>query len=179
MGRMKRTGFRRVTVRRELRPNDPGFTSRQQLEEAAKITDAVLTQHQRVPNCLGGPKTPDALTVQVDQAETLRGILEVMTGTYNVMRYQVVTHTFTIRFASVTQSLIMSSRRAWYLWIVPPGSTPPPRENLSDSSATDLSIVRRYSESPQPSSDGSLSPGHGLPPPPVFRVGDEDEDMDE
>ena len=36
------------TIRRGLRLDDPGFVSHWQLQEAAKVTDTALTQHQQV-----------------------------------------------------------------------------------------------------------------------------------
>ena len=80
------------TVRRGLLSNGPGVCSRAQLEEATKITDSVLTQHQRVANRFGGPKKPDLVTVQLDRAKILQGILDVMTGIYDVMRFWLLSH---------------------------------------------------------------------------------------
>ena len=53
--------------------------------------DTVMSQHQRVLRRFGTAKKRDALSIQIDQAKSLRGIKDVLVSIYDVTRYQVLT----------------------------------------------------------------------------------------
>lgn len=59
--------------------------------------NTALTAIQRVENRLGTKKKPDGEAVELDIAKTLRKILGVLMGIYDVMRFTVHTHSFSIR----------------------------------------------------------------------------------
>lgn len=117
------------TNRRGLNPGDPGFTTLARVREVCKIVDTIITQHQRVQNRLGGKKKPDPLTIQIDQAKSLRGIQDTLTGILDVMRFSVVSHLLAIRFACVTHVLTMVL--GWPCAIEPSRSSSRPASNYN------------------------------------------------
>lgn len=95
------------TIRRLLVPGAPGFVSAARLEAICKHFNTALTAIQRVENRLGMKKKPDGEAASLDKAKTLRKILDVLTGIYDVMRFTVHTHTSCIRFLSFAPMLTM------------------------------------------------------------------------
>ena len=69
--------------------------------------NTALTAIQRVENRLGTKKKPDGEAAALDKAKTLRKILGVLTGIYDVMRFTVYTHTFCMRSSSLILMLSM------------------------------------------------------------------------
>ena len=74
-----------------------------------KIFDAKLTRNERVRDRLGGKKKPDGLTVQLNQAKSLRRIGDALEGIYDVLRLRVyfsyVQQTFQARDSRANFSL--------------------------------------------------------------------------
>ena len=50
---------------------------------AVKV-DRTLTAMQRAENRFGDPKKPNALSIEIEKATTLRGINSILTGIYDV-----------------------------------------------------------------------------------------------
>ena len=88
-----------ISGRRNLDPGHPMFRSRRDLELLTKAFDTRLTAVQRTLSRFGGPKFPNALTIQVDQARSLRAISDTLTGILDILRYQVGSPAFRARLA--------------------------------------------------------------------------------
>ena len=88
-----------ISARRNLNPGHPMFRTRRDLELVAKAFDTRLTAVQRTLSRFWGPKLPNALTIQVDQARSLRAISGALTGILDVLRYQVCSSTLRARLA--------------------------------------------------------------------------------
>ena len=90
-----------MSVANDLDPGDPGYTSALQLMNATKMYEKILNAHQRVIDRFGGAKKPDALSIQVDQAKSLRAISTTLTGILDVLRYSVCIPTTRAGFGRV------------------------------------------------------------------------------
>ena len=77
------------------------FRSRRDLEMLARAFDTRLTAVQRTISRFGGPKVPNALTIQIDQARSLRAISDTLTGILDILRYEVGSPALRARLARV------------------------------------------------------------------------------
>ena len=73
-------------MNRDLDVGDLSYTTFQELKDLCEANDATLTAHQRVLNRFGTSKKPDSFTIEVDKAKTLQGILDTLTGIYDVIQ---------------------------------------------------------------------------------------------
>ena len=90
-----------TTVVNDLNPGDPGYTSALQLMNTTKMYEKILNAHQRVIDRFGGAKKPDALSIQVNQAKSLRTISTILTGILDILRYSVYIPTTRADFGPV------------------------------------------------------------------------------
>ena len=74
------------------------------LRVAIEKFDKRLTAAQRVEVRFGGPKKPNALSIEIEKAKTLRGIADTLTGIYDTLRYMV---------CALSTSVLKTRSRRW------------------------------------------------------------------
>lgn len=161
-----RRNFARA-VRRGLSLGDSFYVPLRRLIKRCDAFDGVLTAHQRAVDHLGGHSKPNELKVQKDQAKSLRGINQTLTGIYDVMRLAVITTMIFIRFAHVTHTLIMFQAG------LPPLDRPSPSHPLSENSSSssdnedfdpDFAGFGPHSSDDDDNDDHTIRPSPGSPP---------------
>ena len=88
-----------ITERRNLPAAHILYRTRRDLEIFCTAFNRRLTAVQRTIARFGGTKVPNALTIEIDKARSLRAISATLTGILDVMRYQVCSPMLGMRLA--------------------------------------------------------------------------------